>query len=72
VATQGNECLPAPSATANQASAQACQTNAECVNGMTCSWQDCNIAGTAGIISPPQLTLCGVQSESPFDCSNHQ
>jgi hypothetical protein len=72
VASQGGQCLPAPSATANQASAQACQTTAECVNGMTCSWQDCSISGTSGIIPAPQLTLCGPQSEAPFNCVPHQ
>jgi hypothetical protein len=66
VASQGNKCSPAPSST--EASAQACQTSAECVNGMTCSWQNCAIMGVSPV---PELTLCGVQSGSPFNCSNH-
>lgn len=66
VASQGDKCLPATSA--NSASAQACQTSAECVNGATCSWQDCAVSG---IPMEPELVLCGVQSEAPFNCSNH-
>jgi hypothetical protein len=39
------------------------------VNGATCSWQTCNVSGAP---TPPQLTLCGLQSEAPFNCSEHQ
>jgi len=67
VASQENKCLPAP--TTNSASAQECQTTAECVNGETCSWQNCAVSG---ITPEPELVLCGVQNEAPFNCSNHQ
>jgi hypothetical protein len=61
-----------PSDTATTASAQLCQTNAECKNGMACTWQDCTV-GTELV----SLTMCGIQSpasgsQSAFHCSAHQ
>ncbi len=64
VSTTNNQCTPA--ATTLKGSAQLCQTNAECKNGMTCTWQDCMV-GTL----MPSLTMCGIQSQAPFNCSAH-
>jgi hypothetical protein len=49
-------------------SAQLCQTDAECKNGMTCTWQDCSVQTPYGAASP-NLTMCGIQSDAPFNCS---
>jgi len=65
VASNGNQCTPAPSST--EGSAQLCQTDAECVNGAECIWQDC----TVGTLKP-SLTMCGLQSSAPFNCVTHQ
>jgi hypothetical protein len=65
ISTTGNACTPAATLTA--ASAQLCQTDGECKNGMQCIWQDCMVGtGTAS------LTMCGLQSSSPFNCKAHQ
>jgi hypothetical protein len=51
-------------------SAQLCQTDAECKNGMKCSWQVCSVT-TPYSATPamPNLTMCGLQSAAPFNCS---
>jgi hypothetical protein len=41
--------------------AQLCVTDSECANGMSCVRQSC-ISGEA------TLSMCGLQSESPFSC----
>lgn len=64
IASNNNQCSPAPSAT--MASAQVCQTTAECKNGMTCTWQDCTVG--SGVVS---LAMCGVQSGAVFNCTKH-
>jgi|HubBroStandDraft_1064217.scaffolds.fasta_scaffold30428_2 hypothetical protein len=51
-------------------SAQLCQTDAECKNGTTCSWQVCNVQTPYGA-AMPNLTMCGLQSDAPFNCSEH-
>jgi hypothetical protein len=55
-------------------SAQLCQTDAECVNHMTCSWQVCTIPTTVAGVAvtlKPNLTMCGLQSAAPFNCAEH-
>jgi hypothetical protein len=51
-------------------SAQLCQTNAECPSGVLCKWQDCTV-GTGVAALHPSLTMCGIQSQAPFDCTAH-
>ncbi len=41
--------------------AQFCLSSAECTNGMACTTQSC-AGGT-------QISACGVQTQSPYDCS---
>jgi hypothetical protein len=49
-------------------SAQLCQTNAECKNDLTCSWQACDVQTPYGP-AKPNLTMCGGQTEAPFNCA---
>jgi hypothetical protein len=35
---------------------------------MTCQWQTCNVSGA---LIEPQLTMCGIQSAAPFNCTAH-
>jgi hypothetical protein len=45
-------------------SAQLCQTQGECKNGLPCILQTCQIQpGT-----PAHLMICGLQSQAPFNC----
>jgi hypothetical protein len=55
----GGSCEPSP-ATAMQASAQVCTSNAECINGQACIAQVC--------VQNSHLMLCGLQSAAPFNC----
>jgi hypothetical protein len=73
----GGHCSPVADAGAQSTmgSAQLCQTDAECVNHMQCVWQVCTIPTTVDGVSVtlmPNLTMCGIQSAAPFDCSAHQ
>ncbi|MGH7439251.1 MAG: hypothetical protein ACRENE_26495, partial [Polyangiaceae bacterium] len=61
--TTGGACTPAPSSA--KASAQLCQTNAEC-KGVSCLWQDCAV-GTSTL----ELTMCGIQMGQVFNCHMH-
>jgi|HubBroStandDraft_1064217.scaffolds.fasta_scaffold30428_1 hypothetical protein len=71
-------CSPVPDAGAQSTlgSAQLCQTNAECVNHMDCTWQVCSIDttidGVPNVMLMPNLTMCGLQSAAPFNCTAHQ
>jgi hypothetical protein len=56
----GLECNPYPQ-TNTQASAQLCKTDAECENGGSCVAQTCAYGA--------MLSICGVQSQDPFDCA---
>jgi hypothetical protein len=61
-------------AASTMGSAQLCQTDAECVNHMTCSWQVCTIPTTVAGVAvtlKPNLTMCGLQSAAPFNCAEH-
>jgi hypothetical protein len=55
----GGLCNPHPQTT-TQASAQICTTDEECKNGMGCLKQSC-VYGAV-------LSVCGLQSQDPFDC----
>jgi hypothetical protein len=55
----GGLCNPHPQTT-TQASAQICQTTDECRNGQDCIKQTCIYGAT--------LSVCGLQSQDPFDC----
>ena len=69
VSSTNQECTPvATGASSTQGSAQVCQTTAKCKNGMTCQWQTCNVSGA---LIEPQLTMCGIQSAAPFNCTAH-
>ena len=48
-----------------QTSAQLCQTNGECAGGVQCIPQSCNV----GAPLPANLTLCGLQSNSTYQCT---
>jgi hypothetical protein len=48
-----------------QTSAQLCQTNGECAAGVQCIPQSCNV----GAPLPANLTLCGLQSNSTYQCT---
>ncbi len=62
--TTGGACTPAPSSV--KASAQLCQTDAECPKGVSCIWQDCAVGG-----STLELTMCGIQMGQVFNCKAH-
>lgn len=47
--------------------AQICETTSECKNNMPCIPQTCNATNP-----PAKLTMCGLQSQSPFDCAAGQ
>jgi hypothetical protein len=72
VSLTGGACTPVADAGAQSkaGSAQLCQTNAECKNGMACSWQICNVTTPYGP-AMPNLTMCGLQSAAPFNCAEH-
>jgi hypothetical protein len=55
----GGLCNPHPQTT-TQASAQICATTDECKNGMSCLKQSC--------VYGAMLSVCGLQSQDPFDC----
>jgi hypothetical protein len=52
-------------------SAQLCQTDGECKNGMKCTWQDCKVGMPEPAMANVELTMCGVQTASPFNCTAH-
>jgi hypothetical protein len=58
-------------ASSTMGSAQLCQTDAECKNGMKCIWQDCKVGMPEPSTANVELTMCGVQSASPFNCTAH-
>ena len=64
VSGNGNKCTPAP--TGMMGSVQFCQKTCECKDGSACIAQSC---ATAPGVPPAKLTMCGLQSESPFNCS---
>jgi hypothetical protein len=55
----GGNCPPYP-ATVSQASGQLCFVDSECQNGQACIYQTC--------IYGAQFHICGLQSQSPFNC----
>ena len=63
VSHNGNKCSPAPSST--QGSVQFCQKTCECKDGSECIPQSCNVM--AGV--PANLTMCGLQSQAPYNCT---
>jgi hypothetical protein len=60
----GSKC-EAVSVCPTQTSAQLCQTNGECAAGVQCIPQSCNV----GAPLPANLTLCGLQSNSTYQCT---
>ena len=63
VSGTGNKCTPTPTTT--QGSVQLCQKTCECKDGSECVPQSCNV----GASLPANLTLCGLQSEKPYNCT---
>jgi hypothetical protein len=63
VSGNGNKCSPAPTTT--QGSVQFCQKTCECKDGSECVPQSCNV----GASLPANLTMCGLQSEKPYNCT---
>jgi hypothetical protein len=57
----GGHCAAPPPATSNQSAAQLCESTVECKNGAECIPQSC--------VFGAKLTLCGVQSASPYSCA---
>jgi hypothetical protein len=49
--------------------AQVCKTTSECGGGMRCILQTCNVGGNTPAPLQPQLSMCGLQAQAPFDCA---
>jgi hypothetical protein len=62
VSGTGNKCTPVPTST--QGSVQFCQKTCECKDGSECIPQSCNV----GASLPANLTMCGLQSQQPYNC----
>ena len=62
VSGTSNKCTPAPTMT--QGTVQLCQKTCECKDGSECVPQSCNV----GASLPANLTMCGLQSQQPYNC----
>jgi hypothetical protein len=56
----------APADAATLVSVQLCQREQGCQTGERCTWQDCTLGG-----QPIQLTMCGIHSGPPLNCTAH-